>query len=103
MATLHRHKIKADGARLRTFGPDPMAQSLFGVFRHQNFQLDLGPLMIEEGGAGRAEQASKLCPRVGPAHIDNPNRGDRGPRRLDAEGSRNLARLDAAPEPSLGR
>ena len=62
------------------------------------FEFGLGLLVLEEGGAGRAEHAGELGPGIGRAHVDDPHRLDPWPRRLDAEEARGLATLDAAPE-----
>ena len=59
--------------------------------------------MVEERRAGCAEEAGELRPRIGLAHVDDANRFDPRPRRLDAIGARRLAGLNAAPEPPLGR
>ena len=79
-----------------------MAGGFLRVLRHQGFELGLGSLVIEKGGSRGAEEAGELRPRIGLAHIDDPNRFDPRPRRLDAIGARGLAGLDAAPEPALG-
>ncbi len=75
-----------------------MADRLLGVLGHQPLELDLGPLVLEEGGAGRAEHAGEFRPGIGRAHVDDPDRFDPWSRRLDAEQARGLAILDAAPE-----
>jgi hypothetical protein len=80
-----------------------MAGGFFGVLRHQGFELGLGPLMVEKGGTRGAEEASKLRPGIGFAHVDDPNCIDSRPRRLDAAGARGLSGLNAAPEPALRR
>src|SRR5580704_10022475 len=65
MATcLHVEKIEADGAGLRTLGTNPVADCLLGVLGHQTLEFDLGPLVLEEGGAGGAEHASELTPGI---------------------------------------
>ena len=102
MAALHLEQIEADGAGFRALGANAVADRLLGVFRHQAFQFGLGFLMLEEGGAGRAEYAGEFRPGIGGAHVDDPHRLDPRPRRLDAEQARGLAALDAAPELPLG-
>jgi hypothetical protein len=59
-------------------------------------------LDLEEGGAGRAEQAGDFGPGIGLAHIDDPHRLDSRLRRFDAERSRRFGGFNAAPELSLG-
>jgi hypothetical protein len=81
---------------------DTVAGCLFRIFRHQGFELGLGPLMVEERGASCAEEAGELRPRIGLAHIDHANRFDARPRRFDAIGPWHLAGLDAAPKSTLG-
>src|SRR5208283_2528388 len=80
-----------------------MAQSLLRVFGHQGFEFGLGSLMVEKSETRRAEETRGFRPRIGLAHIDEPNRFDPGPRGLDAERIRGLAGLDAAPEFALRR
>src|ERR1039458_9623979 len=55
MAALHLEQIEADGAGFGALGSNPVADRLLGVFGHQPLEFGLGPLMLEEGGAGRAE------------------------------------------------
>ena len=50
------------------------------------FNSDLGALVLEEGGAGRTEQAGEFRPGIGFAHVDDPHRLDPRLGRLDAEG-----------------
>ena len=59
--------------------------------------------MLEEGGAGRTEDACEFRPGIGRAHIDDPDRLDPWSRRLDAEQTGWLTALDAAPEFPLSR
>src|ERR1700722_8717214 len=88
IALLPVEKIKADRAGLRTFGSNPMARGLPGVVGHQAFELRLGSLVFEEGGAGRTEQAGGFSPGIGFAHVDDSHRFDSRPRGFDAERSR---------------
>jgi hypothetical protein len=59
--------------------------------------------VIEKGGARDAEEAGELRPGIGLTHVDDANRFDPRPRRLDAIGERGLAGLNAAPEAPLRR
>ena len=95
-------KIKADRARLRSLGPNAVAGGFLGVLRHQGLEFGPGPLMVEKGRAGGAEEAGELGPGIGLAHIDDANRFDPRPRRLDPIGARRVPGLNAAPEPALG-
>src|ERR1700722_13712996 len=103
MVLLSLEEIEADRARLRALGSDAVAGCFFCVFRHQGFELGLGPLMVAERPAGCAEEAGELSPGIRAAHIDQTNRFDPRPRWFDPIGPRCLARLDTAPEPALGR
>ena len=78
-----------------------MAGCFFRVFRHQGLELDLGPLMVEERRARRAEKAGELRPRIRPAHIGHANRFDAGSRGFDPIGPWRLASLDAVPKLTL--
>src|SRR5580658_7002208 len=81
MARLPIKKIEADRAGFRALGPNPVAGGFLGVLGHQSFQPDLGSLMFEEGGAGRAEQACDFGPGIGFAHVDDLHRFDSRHRR----------------------
>ena len=63
VAHLHLEEIEADGARFESLGPNPVADRLLGILWHQSLELDLHPLMFEEGGAGGAEHASEFLNR----------------------------------------
>jgi hypothetical protein len=101
MAVPLGEKIKADRARLRALGPNAVAGSFLGVLWHQGLELGLGPLMVEKRRSRGAEEASELRPRIGLAHVDNANRFDPRPRRLDPIGARRLPGLNAPPESAL--
>src|SRR6516225_8586285 len=84
-ATLHRERIEADCTRLRTSGPDAVADGFLCIFRHQRFQLGFRSFMIQKGLPCAAEQAGKLRPRIRSTHVDDPHRLDPWLGRLDAE------------------
>src|SRR4029077_13686589 len=86
-------EIEADGARLRTFGPNAVAGGHLGVLRHQGLELGLRSLMVEEGRTRPAEDAGELRPRIGLAHVDYANCFDPRPRRLGTIGPRRLSGL----------
>src|SRR5215469_10711848 len=56
MVTLGFEEVEADGARFRTFGAHPVADCLLGIFWHQGFELNFGPLMIQKGLPGVTEE-----------------------------------------------
>jgi len=90
MAVLLDEKIEADRARLRTFRPDAMAGGLLRILRHQGLELRFRPLVVGKGGTAGAEEAGKLRPRIGLAHVDDADSLGPRPRRLDAIGAREL-------------
>jgi hypothetical protein len=98
---LRREEIEPDSARLRSLGSHAVAGCFFRVFRHQGFELGLGPLMVEERRASCTEEAGELRPRIQAAHVDHANCFDARPRRFDPTGPWRLAGLDAAPKPAL--
>src|SRR5271157_604447 len=102
MASLRSEKIETDRPRLRSLGANAVAGGFLRVLRHQGLELGLRPFVVEKGGTGGAEEAGELRPRIGLAHVNDPNRIDPRPRRLEAIGPRGLAGLNAAPEPALG-
>src|SRR5689334_1992826 len=83
MAGLQVDELEAHGAGLGALRPHAMADRLLGILRHQLFELGLGPLVVEEGGPGGAEQAGELSPDIGGAHVDDADRLDARPGRLD--------------------
>ncbi len=95
-------KVETDRARFRPLGANAVAQGFLRVLRHQGLELGLGALMVEKGRAGRAEERCELGPGVGFAHVDDANRLDPQPRRLEAIWARDFAGLNAAPESALG-
>src|SRR5437660_5581064 len=72
MAGLHVEEIEAHRTRLGPLGADAVPNRLLGVLRHQRLEFGLGPLVLEERRAGRAEDAGELRPRIGRAHVDHP-------------------------------
>ena len=75
-----------------------MPDGLLGVLRHQGLELALGPLMVEKGIPGVAEERGELRPGIRRAHIDDADGLDAGPRRLGIDQVGCFARLHAAPE-----
>jgi hypothetical protein len=57
-------EIEADGAGPGALGPHAMADRLLGIFRQQALELGLGPLVLQIGLSGVAEDA-RLLFRVG--------------------------------------
>src|ERR1700733_9550133 len=65
MANLPIEEIKADGARLRSFGPHPVPNRLPGIVGHQNPELGLGLLVFEIGLPGAGKDSGKGRPGIG--------------------------------------
>src|ERR1700722_5728718 len=95
---LHVQDFEAHGSGFRPFGPDAMPDGFLGVFRHQALQFGLGALVLEKSRPGPAKHAGKLAPGIGRAHVDAAHGFDPRPWRLNAEQSRFVAALNAAPE-----
>ena len=90
--------IEAHRARFRALGSHAMPDGLLGVLRHQGLELALGPLVVEKGLAGVAEQPGELRPGIRRAHVDDADGLDARPRRLGIDQVGRFAGLDAAPE-----
>src|SRR5208337_1293282 len=95
---LRIQNIEAHRSRFGALGPHAMPDRLLGVLGHQDLELGLCPLVVEEGAARIAEQGRKLRPGVRGAHVDNADGLDARARWFDAEEVRGLAILHAAPE-----
>src|SRR5438067_2359340 len=80
-----------------------MADRLFGIVRHQRFQLCPRALMVEKGLSGGAEDSGKLGPGIRAAHVDDPDGFDPRVWRLNTKEARRLAALATAPELARGR
>src|ERR1700728_2855917 len=74
MLALHIEEIEADGAGLRSFGPNAVADRLLCVGWHKALQLGLSSLVLEMRRPRPQEDRRKLCPSVGAAHIDDSDR-----------------------------
>src|SRR5258708_4049958 len=59
MGDLRLQQVKAHRTRFGTLASNAMSDRFLGIFRHQGFELALGPLVVEEGLAGFSEQ--KVC------------------------------------------
>src|SRR5260370_1771417 len=68
MGYLHAQDIEAHGSGFRPLGPNPMADRLLGVFRHQALELGLGILVLKKSQPSPAKHAGKLGPGIGRAH-----------------------------------
>src|SRR3954453_10623341 len=101
MGCLRLMQIKTDGAGFRALGPNPMPNRFLGVLRHQLLQLGLGGIVFGMGAAGLTKHTCEFGPGIRCAHVDDSDRLDLGPGRLDIKQARGLAALDAAPELSL--
>jgi hypothetical protein len=102
MLALRIEEIEADGARLRSFGPDAVADRLLCVDWYKALQLGLSSLVLEMGRPRPQEDRRKLCPSVGAAHIDDSNCLDARLRRIDTKQARRLAAFDTPPELAFG-
>ena len=91
-------RSKLIGAGFRAFGPQAVPDGLLGILRHQFLQIGLGALVLDKGRPGPAEHGGKLRPGVGGTHIDDPDRLQPRPWRLDPEQPGLLAVHHAAPE-----
>src|SRR5262249_41384593 len=70
--------------------------------RDQRLELSLCSFVLDISLSGRPVDGRKLCPRVGPRHIDDAHRRDLGPWRLGPKQARLISALNAAPELLLG-
>jgi hypothetical protein len=102
MAQIWGWKIKADRARLRAFGADAMTGRLFGVLRHQAFELGFGLFVLEMRLPGSREDRREFRPGIGRCHVDNPHRFEPRLGWIDAKQPGLFAALDTAPELALG-
>src|SRR5262249_19403677 len=98
MGRLRLQHIKAHRSRFRALCSHAVPDGLLGILRHQGFELAFGPLMVEKGAPGVAEERCELRPRIRRTHIDDADRLNTRARRLGIDQVGQLARLDAAPE-----
>src|SRR5262249_35191546 len=103
MTRLRGERIKTDGARFGSLGPNAMPDRFFRVLRHQAFELGLGLLMRQIGRPGPGKDRRKLRPGIGRGHVDDAHGFNRRLRRFDAQQLRLLATLHTAPELAFGR
>src|SRR5260221_6658820 len=75
-----------------------MSDRLFGVLGNERLELALGPLVVEKGAAGVAEQRGEVRPGIRRTHVDDADRLDTRAWRLGVDEVRGLPRLDAPPE-----
>src|SRR5262249_12733978 len=90
--------IKAHRARFRALGFHAMSDGLSGILGYQGFELAFGPLVVEKGAPGVAEERGEFGPGIRRAHIDDTDRLDARPRRLGIDEMGRFAGLHAAPE-----
>ena len=79
-----------------------MTDHLFGILRHQAFELGLGLLMLEMGCPGAGEDRGKLGPGIGRGHVHDAYGLEPRLRRFDPKQLWLLAALNTAPEFALG-
>ena len=75
-----------------------MPDRLLCILWNKRLEFALGPLVVEKGAAGAAEQRGKLGPGVRRTHVDDADRLDMRPRWLGIDEVRCFARLYAPPE-----
>src|SRR5262245_904821 len=90
--------IKAHRARFRALGFHAVPNGLSGILGYQGFELAFGPLVVEKGTPGGAEERGEFRPGIRPAHIDDADGLDARPRRLGHDKVGDFARLHTAPE-----
>src|SRR6516164_11762520 len=98
MGCLHLQHIKAHRSRLRALGLYAVPNGLFGILRHQGFELAFRPFVVEEGAPGVAEEGSELRPGIRRAHIDDADGLDARPRWFGVDQVRSFSGLHAAPK-----
>src|SRR5260370_26521029 len=76
MGGLHAQDIEAHGSGFRPLGPNPMADRLLGVFRHEALELGLGVFVFNKSRPGPPKHPGKFGPGIGRPHIDDTNCGD---------------------------
>src|SRR5437763_9573928 len=82
---LRAQHIKAHRSRFGASSFNPVPRRLFGVLRHEAFELRLGILMLEVGLSGAPVHAGEFGPGVGRTHVDDPHRLDTGSWWFNAE------------------
>src|SRR5580704_15013637 len=85
MAALLVEEVEAHGSGFRAFGADAVTDRLLGILRHKALQFGLGLFVFEMSHPGPGKDAGEFRPRIGAAHVDNPDRLDARFRRLDPE------------------
>src|SRR5262249_45748933 len=102
MRSLLGQELERDGPGLGAPPAPPVADRLLRVPRDQRLELSLCSFVLDISLSGRPVDGRKLCPRVGPRHIDDAHRRDLGPWRLGPKQARLISALNAAPELLLG-
>src|SRR5271166_1411542 len=65
MAVLHAQDIKAHRPGFRALGSDSVSDRIFGVLRHEAFELRLGILVLEVGPSGAPKDVGEFRPSIG--------------------------------------
>src|SRR6516165_9360474 len=65
MGRLRLQHIKAHRSRFRALCFHAVPDGLLGILGHQGFELAFGPLVIEKGAPGVAEEGGELRPGIG--------------------------------------
>src|SRR5690349_18451002 len=79
MGDLRLQQVKAHRARFGALAADAMPDGFLGILGHQGLKLALGPLVVNEGLPGLAEQAGEFGPGIRGAHVDDADRFDPRP------------------------
>src|ERR1700704_2760810 len=98
MAALHAQDLEAHRTGFGALGSDVMADRLLGILGDKPLELCFGVLVLEIGLTRAPKHTGEFGPRVGRAHVDNPDRFNARPRWLRVKEARGLAAPDAAPE-----
>src|SRR3712207_5483285 len=94
-------KFKADRARSRPLGSEPMAKGLSGVLRDKGPELASRTLMLLVSGPGPGKERGLLRPGIGGTHVNHSHQRELGPGRLSTEAMRDLSGRHTAPEDPL--
>jgi hypothetical protein len=75
-----------------------MADRLLGILGDKALEFSFGFLMLKVSVSGPSKYPGEFRPCIGRAHVDDPDRFDGRPGRLDSKQTREFTALDATPE-----